>query len=272
MDTGAAFVAHIQPPETVQPCDRPLDDPAGATQAAAVGRAALGQLGANAAAMEVIAMGLGVIGAVALDHARFAHGASRTSAQRGNALDQGDQLGDVVPVGGRQSRDDRNPLRVGEKVVLTPRLAAIGRVRSSFFPPRSARSEELSTTARVRSNSPRRCNSVSRTVCNRLQTPARCQRTRRRQQVVPEPQPISRGNRFHGRPLRSTKRMPVSTARSGMGFRPAYWRFRRGRFGSSGSMWLHKSSSSSGLVMHDRLRVSHAKVPRCRSKYKWQVS
>ncbi len=272
MDAGPTFVAHIQPPEAVQPRDRTLHDPASATQAAAVRRAALGQLGANAAAVEVVAMGLRVVGTVALYHARFPQGAPRTSAQWGNALHQGDQLRDVVTVRRRQSRDDRDPLRVGEKVVLTPRLAAIGRVRSSFFPPRSARSEELSTTARVRSNSPRRCNSASRTVCNRVQTPARCQRTRRRQHVVPEPQPISRGSMFHGNPLRSTKRMPVSTARSGMGLRPAYWRSRRRRFGSSGSMWLHKSSSSNGLVMHDRLRVSHAKVPICGSKYKWQLS
>ena len=272
MDAGPTFVAHIQPPETVQPRDRALNDPAGATQAAAVHRAALGQLGANAAAVEIVTMGLRVVGAVALHDARLSQGAARTSAQRGNALHQGDQLGDVVTIRRCQSRDDRNPLRVGEKVVLTPRLAAIGRVRSSFFPPRSARNEELSTTARARSNSPRRCNSASRTVCNRVQTPARCQRTRRRQQVVPEPQPISRGSMFHGKPLRSTNRMPVSTARSGIGFRPAYWRFRRRRFGSSGSMWLHKSSSSNGLVMHDRLRVSHAKVPICRSKYKWQLT
>ena len=48
-------------------------------------------------------------------------------------------------------------------------------------------------------------------------------RSNRRRQVLPEPQPISSGSMCHGRPLRKTNRMPVSTARSGWGFRPARW-------------------------------------------------
>jgi hypothetical protein len=38
--------------------------------------------------------------------------------------------------------------------------------------------------------------------------------------VLPEPQPISVGNSCHGTPDRSTYRIPVNTARSGMGVRP----------------------------------------------------
>jgi hypothetical protein len=79
--------------------------------------------------------------------------------------------------------------------------------------------------------------------------------------VVPDPQPISCGNMFQGMPLRSTKRIPVRTARSGIGVRPAYRRLRARRFGRSGSIRSHNSSSSRDLVMHGRLRVGHAKVP-----------
>lgn len=51
-----------------------------------------------------------------------------------------------------------------------------------------------------------------------------------REQVVSEPQPISRGSMLQGMPLRSTNRIPVTTARSGMRGRPARCpRPRRGR-------------------------------------------
>jgi hypothetical protein len=86
--------------------------------------------------------------------------------------------------------------------------------------------------------------------------------------VIPEPQPISRGNMRQGMPLRSTKRIPVSTARSGIGARPAYWRLRARRFGKSGSIRLHNASSSKGCGMPDRLRVGQATVPSLNQKYK----
>lgn len=120
-----------------------------------------------------------------------------------------------MTMGGGQQRDERNPVRVGENVVLTPRLAAIGRVRSSVLPPRNARKDPLSTTTRVRSILPRRWSSVSSTACSRFQTPAFCHRTSRRQHVVPDPHPISCGSMFHGSPLRRTNRIP--SARRGRG-------------------------------------------------------
>jgi hypothetical protein len=113
---------------------------------------------------------------------------------------------------------------------------------------------------------------VSNTRCNRCQTPARCHRTSRRQHVLPEPQPISRGNMFQGIPVRSTNKIPVKTARSGIGFRPAYCRLRRRRFGSSGSIRIHKSSSTRAWLMPDRLAVGQATVPSLVPKYKRPVS
>jgi len=231
-------------------------------------RATLRKLRGDASPRELVPMRLRIIPAVPLDQARFARRAPRPSTQRRNGIDQGQQLGDVVPVGGGQSDDERDPLRVREEMVFAPRLAAIGWVRSSFFPPRSARTDELSTTARAKSNWPRRRSSASSTSWMRCHTPACCQATNRRQQTVPDPQPISRGNMFHGIPLRRTNRMPVRTARSGIGLRPAYRRLRGGRGGRSGSIRAHSASSSSGLVMRDRLPVGHAKVPSHDQKYK----
>ena len=272
MHTRSALVSDRQPAKPMQPGKRSFHDPAGAAKSTAMGDAAVGQLRENPSPMERVSMRLRGIAAVALNQLGFAERRSATAAERRHRVDERQQLGEIVAIGGGQRRDERNPVRVGENMMLRPGLAAIGRVRSSFFPPRTARSEELSTTARARSSWPRRRNSVSNTVCNRLQTPACCQRTSRRQHVLPEPQPISRGSMFHGKPLRSTKRIPVRTARSGSGRRPAYCRFRRRRFGKRGSIRAHNASSMRAWDIADRLAVGQATVPSLQSQYKRSVS
>jgi len=272
VNAGSPLVAHRQPSKSMQPGEGAFDHPTRPAEAAAVRRAALRELGGDAAIAEPVAMRLRIVAAVALDESRFAHGPTGAASEDGHRIDERQQLGDVVPVRRRQRRDERNPVGVGENMMFRPGLAAIGRVRSSFFPPRSARRDELSTTARARSSWPRRRNSVSSTVWRRVQTLARCHRTSRRQHVVPEPQPISRGSMFHGIPLRSTNRMPVSTARSGIGARPAYCRFRRRRLGSNGSIRAHKSSSIKAWGMPDRLTLGQATIPSLESKYKRSVS
>ena len=253
MHHRAALVTDIEAAEAMQPGERPFDDPACGPEATAVRGLAAGQDRENAAGAELVTMPFRVVPAVALHTIRSAPGASARPAERRDGVDERQQLGDVVAVRRGEDGDQGNPARLGQKVMLRPFLAAIGWVRSSFFPPRSARRDALSTRARVRSSSPRRCSSVSSTAWSRFQTPAFCQRTKRRQQVVPEPQPISRGSMFQGMPLRSTNRIPVTTARSGMRGRPARCpRPRRGR-GRSGSMCAHSASSSKrGGDMRDR--------------------
>ena len=268
MDVIEAFVAHGEAAIAVEPRQRALDDPAGAPQAAAVADVAAREQRLNPARLEFGPVPLGVVAAIALDQGGSPRRPSRATADRRHRIDQGQQDVDVRAVRRGQLRDERDAARFREEVVLAARLAAIGWVRSSFFPPRSARTDALSTTARARSTWPRRRSSVSSTACNCCHTPARCHATKRRQHTVPEPQPISRGSRFHGSPLRSTNRIPVRTARSGIGVRPAYRRFRGLRFGNNGSIRFHSSSSTENVAMRDRLRVGHATVPTLGKKYK----
>jgi hypothetical protein len=129
-----------------------------------MGATALGELRGNAASQELVTMRLRIVPAVVLDQLRFADRTTGASLQRRHRVDQRQKLGEVVTMRRGQPRDERNPVRVGENMMFRPGLAAIGRVRSSFFPPRSARSEELSTTARAKSIWPRRRNSLSRAV------------------------------------------------------------------------------------------------------------
>jgi hypothetical protein len=90
--------------------------------------------------------------------------------------------------------------------------------------------------------------------------------------VLPDPHPISFGSICHGIPLRSTKRMPVSAARSGTRGRPMAFHRRRGGFGNRGSIRLHKASSIRRSDMRDRLAFGHATVPIRRVEYKGHVS
>ena len=244
----------------MEPGQRAFDNPAPPAEATAMRCPAFRQLRLDAAAVEGIAVRLRIIAAVALHEIRLPPGAAGPAAHGRHRVHQRQELRDVIPVGGRQLRRKRNPLAVSEKVMFRPRLTAIGWVRSSFFPPRNARMEELSATPSARSNRSRWRNSASSMACRRFHTPARCQRTRRRQHVLPDPHPISFGSICHGRPLRKTNRMPVNAVRSGTRGRPIALN-RRWGFGKSGAMRLQNASSIRRWARCDRLAPGHATVP-----------
>jgi hypothetical protein len=157
----------------------------------------------------------------------------------------------IVAVGPGQQRGKRDAgsvdhtmaLRAGHSLGLAP----IRRIRADELPPLVAGILALSSAARLqsmRSASPSRSSSVW---CSRSQTPAACQSRKRRQQVIPEPQPISGGNTSQGMPLLSTKMIPVKTARSGTRGRPPLGL--GGSGGNSGATRAHTSSLMSGLAI-----------------------
>lgn len=90
---------------------------------------------------------------------------------------------------------------------------------------------------------------ASKTSCKRCQTPASCQVRSRRQQLMPEPQPISLGSISQGMPDCNTNRMPVSTTRSSSGLRPGYLVRRAFGGGNNGAISPHNSSSSIVLAI-----------------------
>ncbi len=245
---GMSFVTNLQASERVEPSNRALHDPARFAEPAAMRRADFGKHGRDAAATaQALSVWLGTVAPVALNDIRLAQMASALSTYGRNRLDQRIELRDVVAIRAGQDDGERDALRIDDEVMLAAELAPVRWVRASFFPANMARTEELSTMARAMSSWPRRRNSPSNVSWMRCQTPASCHATNHRQQAVPEPQPISCGNRFQAIPERSTNTMPVSTARSGVGLRPAYRRLRGARTGSNGSMSDHSSSSISSL-------------------------
>jgi hypothetical protein len=98
----------------------------------------------------------------------------------------------------------------------------------------------------------------SKTWWRRFQTPALCQSRKRRQQVIPEPQPISGGRYSQGKPVESTKRMPRSTSRLGMRGRPPLGL--DGSGGNNGSTTNQSSSVINCLAMRHSL---YAKLRFC---------
>jgi hypothetical protein len=132
-------------------------------------------------------------------------------------------------------------------MVLTPRLAPVGRVLPRFLTPPFARTVALSRLAREKSmrstvRSRRRISSWSR-----CQTPAACQSRRRRQHVMPDPQPSSWGSHSHWMPVFNTKRMPVNAARSPILGRPPLGR--GGAGGKSGWSVVQSASDTNCFAM-----------------------
>jgi hypothetical protein len=122
----------------------------------------------------------------------------------------------VVDVGSGDDHSEWDPFSVRNKVTLRALLSFICRIRSGFCAPLLAGMEAESSEARsqsIWSASPR---GSRRTRCSLSHTPASCHSIKRRQQVIPEPQPISWGSISQGMPLFRTKTMPVKAARSSM--------------------------------------------------------
>ena len=139
-----------------------------------------------------------------------------------NAIQQIFQDLGVVNVSGRQQQAQRNALSIDEKMMLRARFAFVCRVGAGLGAPFLAATVAESTATRLQSISPALPNFSNSERCSRCQTPAFCHSWRRRQQVMPLPQPISWGSISQGMPLRRTNKMPVRAARSGTRGRPPF--------------------------------------------------
>ncbi len=254
-----AFPAHAKAFIPMQPSDGSLYHPARLAQAAAMLSSTPRNLRVNPPLPQRPPMRVRVIGTVGLDKLGSALGRAEFAANRRNPIHQGQQLRHVVTVGGAEDYRNRDALCVRKKVMLRAGTTAIGWVRSSFFPAPTARMEELSAMARLKSMRSASRSFDSSTWCSRSHTPARCHAFNRRQQLEPLPQPISKGSMFQGIPVRNTNRIPAKAARFLMGKRPGYFLRRRLGAGNNGSINVQSSSSISGFG------IAPLKGKQCRS-------
>ena len=261
MNVGAALEACAQTAKCVQPGMCALDNPADLAKSTAVGLATPGDRSRDACSMKRSTILVVVVCAVGIDPTWLAQGPASATPDSGNGFDQRQELGNVVAVCAGQDDRDRRAVGVGGDVVLGTGSRAIGGVRPCFWPAPTARIEEESMITREKSMRSAARSLASKISCRRSHTPALCQSRRRRQQLTPEPQPISLGSSFQRIPLLSTNRMPVNAARSDTGMRPGY-RNRLGLAGGrSGSISAHNSSSMIGLpipsvLLSQRMRLT----------------
>lgn len=220
VDVGASFESDAEPAKLVQPGEGSLHHPPVDAQAAAVWRAAFGQDRFDTASAQLSAVRLAVISPVTLDRIRSTAGTTYFPFDGANAVHQSQKLGHVVRVSTRQNGGQGDTLGVGDQVVLAACFGPVGGIGAGFSPPKTARTDALSTTVRDQSMASAFRSLARRTWWSFCQTPASSHFFKYRQQVIPLPQPISWGSISQGMPLLRTNRMPVSTLRRSMGLRP----------------------------------------------------
>jgi hypothetical protein len=247
MNIITPFITNSKPSKLMQPSKRSLDHPAEYTKAAAVFRPAFCQNRIYTHLTQRISMRLTIIGSIALNTIRSLTRTTHLTRDRRNRFNQRQKLSYVVAVGSGNFHCERDAVSIGDNVMFRPQFPSIRCIRARFRPPKTARTEAESTIAREKSilSFSRRC--LSRMRCILSQIPACCQSFRRRQQVIPEPQPISLGRYCQGIPVLSTNMIPVRAFRSSIGGLPPFGR--AWCLGKMGSMSFHNWSFTSGLAM-----------------------
>ena len=154
----------------------------------------------------------------------------------------------IMHSGARHDHCERHTGAVHHHRALGAQFATIRRILASRFAPPGAGTLALSSDARVQSMRPASCSRCRSARCKHLHTPARCQSRKRRQHVIPLPQPSSWGSASQGMPLFKTNAMPVKAARSMMlrGRPPLGLGGSRGR---SGATISHRVSLINGVLM-----------------------
>jgi hypothetical protein len=253
---GTALVADAEAATAEQPGERALDYPAMPSQSLAGLHPPARNPRRDTAGAQGTPEEGGVVGLVGVQFAGALAGATWSSSwsdDRGDGINEGEQLGRVVGIGRRETDRQRDTVPIHHQVVLGPGFATVDRVRPSLLAPLLARTLKESRLARLQlmaASSPSQLSSLS---CSRCQTPASCQSRKRRQQVVPLPQPSSFGSSRHGQPVLSTNTMPARAARSGRRGRPPF-----GFGGSCGSRGSIASQRASGTRDEVFMTSDHA--------------
>ncbi len=236
----------IAQPDTsavAEPSQGAFDDVPPGTQSAAALLTWASQQRPDAACVTINKIVRRSIGPIAEEDLGLRPRASARSLHRRDGIEHRDGGLRIVKVGRTRADDQRDAVRVRDDMPFAASFRTIRGIGAGVRPPKTARMLALSMTARDRSMRSSLPSTRSNFAWTAGQTPACVQSRRRRQQVTPEPQPISVGMNRHGMPVRNTYTMPVRQARSGTRGRPP-----SGLGGSAGRRgWtsFHRSSDTS---------------------------
>ena len=130
MDVGAAFVADEQALEVVQPSEGALDDPAVAAETGAVLGRAPSDHRPDPALPELAAMASGVVGAIGDELPGPATRPTDEAAHVRHAVDEREQLGDVVAVAAREREGERDARLVDDQMMFGAEPSTVNRARA----------------------------------------------------------------------------------------------------------------------------------------------
>ena len=146
-----ALVADDQPPELIDPCERPFDDPSVLSEVAAAFYASSCDAGGDGAGAQVAAAAVEIVALVGMELDGPFAGPTALLAHGMDGICDIGQRHAVVTVGSRQDDRERDAGAVDHEVALGTRLAAICRVRARRVAPLLAGTDEASTEARDQS-------------------------------------------------------------------------------------------------------------------------
>ena len=124
----------------MQPRQRPFDHPPVDTQAAAVGLPPPCQQRTEAPLSQGAPMRLRIIGPVALHLIGATTRSADSTGHRRNAIHQRQKLGHIMPMRPRHAGGQRDPLRIGDYMMLAARFAPISRIGTGVYRPPHATS------------------------------------------------------------------------------------------------------------------------------------
>ncbi len=248
MHSSQPIIPHTQATGLADPTQGALDHPAYLPQTTAVGHPGGGQMVLDPSLPQPSAVTRRAVRPIAIELARFAARAPAGALEGRNRIQRGQSRQRIRALRTGKGERPRGPAALDDEVPFGAFFRAIRGIFTRQGPPKSARIAALSMTALSQSILSSRLNR-SRSACSTFfHTPRRCHARIRRQQVTPDPQPISWGSISHGMPLLRTKTMPVRQARASTGGRPRFPGRALGR-GSRGSMIAQSSSGTRGSAI-----------------------
>jgi len=201
VNVGPLFVAYAQPTELVQPAYGPLDDPSMHPEPASMLAVATGNPRFDAYVAQRVTVGLRIVRTIGVKLIESKSRLTWFAPNRWHFINQWKKLRHIVSIGFGKKRHDGYAIGVCQQMMLRATFSTVHRAWTGQFAPPKASTVELSTAAREKSiwSALRRWSSSFSRIFSH--TPASCQSRSRRQQVIPQPQPISCGRYSHWIPV-----------------------------------------------------------------------
>ena len=151
MHVGALLVPHPKAAKLVEPGEGSFDNPSPFPQSTAVFCISLCQEGPDPARPQTVADCLRIVSAIAYETVGSTAWTSTLALQRRDSINEYHGLSGVMAIGAGQLDCKRNSSAIADKMTLTAPLGSISGIRACLRPPKTARTEQLSTTARDQS-------------------------------------------------------------------------------------------------------------------------